>query len=148
MANAWTISDELVEKMTALVPPRANTHPRGGGRKPTPPDRILRAIFFVLRTGLQWKALDGTAICSGSVAHRAFQQWVATGVFRKMWALALAEYDELKGIDWEWQSLDGAMNKAPLGGEKDGGKRDGSREMRRQAQRADRGRGRACRVGA
>ena len=148
MANAWTISDELVEKMTALVPPRANTHPRGGGRKPTPPDRILRAIFFVLRTGLQWKALDGTAICSGSVAHRAFQQGVPVGVGRKMRAPALGGYDELQEIVGAGQAMDGAMTKAPLGGEKDGGKPDGSREMRRQAQRADRGRGRACRVGA
>jgi transposase len=148
MANAWTLSDELVAKMTALVPARTNTHPRGGGRKPTPPDRILRAIFFVLRTGLQWKALDATALCSGSVAHRAFQQWAAMGIFRQMWALALAEYDDLKGLDWAWQSLDGAMNKAPLGGKKDGTKPCGSRETRRQAQRAHRGRGVACRLGA
>jgi transposase len=148
MANAWTLPDELVEKMTALIPPRRNTHPRGGGRRPTPPDQVLRAIFFVLRTGLQWKALDGTGLCSGSVAHRTFQQWVATGVFRKMWELALAEYDELKGLDWEWQSLDGAMNKAPLGGEKDGAEPDGSRQMRRQTQRTYRSRRAACRPGA
>ena len=118
MANAWTLPDEFVAKMTALVPARTNTHPRGGGRKPTPPDRVLRAIFFVLRTGIQWKALDATTLCPGSVAHRFFQEWAASGVFRQMWALALAEYDELKGLDWEWQSLDGAMNKAPLGGGK------------------------------
>jgi len=24
----------------------------------------------------------------------------------------------LKGIQWDWQSVDGAMTKAPLGGEK------------------------------
>jgi hypothetical protein len=24
----------------------------------------------------------------------------------------------LKGIDWKWQSMDGAMTKSPLGGEK------------------------------
>jgi hypothetical protein len=27
-------------------------------------------------------------------------------------------YDRKKGIDWEWQAMDGAMTKAPLGGEK------------------------------
>jgi len=27
---------------------------------------------------------------------------------------SLLEYDELEGIAWEWQSLDGAMTKAPL----------------------------------
>ena len=29
-------------------------------------------------------------------------------------------YDDLKGIDWTWQSVDGAMTKAPLGGEDTG----------------------------
>ncbi len=29
-------------------------------------------------------------------------------------------YDELKGIQWNWLSGDGAMTKAPLGGEKTG----------------------------
>ena len=31
-------------------------------------------------------------------------------------AKALKEYDVPKGIDWGWQSLDGAMTKAPSGG--------------------------------
>ena len=30
------------------------------------------------------------------------------------------EYDELQGIDWEWQAMDGTMNKAPLGGDDTG----------------------------
>ena len=32
----------------------------------------------------------------------------------------LQEYDELKGLDWEWLAMDGAMTKAPLGGERTG----------------------------
>jgi len=28
--------------------------------------------------------------------------------------MGLEEYDELKGIGWEWQSVDGSMVKAPL----------------------------------
>ena len=31
------------------------------------------------------------------------------------------EYDALKGIDWTWLSMDGAMTKAPLAGEKKAG---------------------------
>ena len=30
----------------------------------------------------------------------------------------IERFDELQGIDWEWVSMDGAMTKAPLGGEK------------------------------
>lgn len=36
------------------------------------------------------------------------------GVFEKLWAMGLAEYDEMEGIAWRWQSIDGAMMKAPL----------------------------------
>ena len=32
-----------------------------------------------------------------------------------MWRVGLAEYDELEGIEWEWQAVDGVMTKAPLG---------------------------------
>ena len=35
-------------------------------------------------------------------------------------ASGLTEYDELKGLTWKWQAADGAMTKAPLGGEKTG----------------------------
>lgn len=30
----------------------------------------------------------------------------------------MSRYDKLVGIDWNWLSMDGAMSKAPLGGEK------------------------------
>jgi transposase len=80
----------------------------------------MDAIFFVLRTGCQWKALGATGICSGSVAHYWFQEWTNAGVFKKIWKLGLRKYDALQGIQWEWQSMDGAMTKAPLGGEKSG----------------------------
>jgi transposase len=36
------------------------------------------------------------------------------------WKAGLMEYDMKKGIEWEWQSVDGAMTKAPLGGEGNG----------------------------
>jgi transposase len=123
--NRFRISDALWEKLRVLIPPRINMHPRGGGRKPKPDRQVMDAIFFVLRTGCQWKALDETNICSGSVAHARFQHWVAAGVFLRFWQEGLHEYDECKGIDWSWQSMDGAMTKAPLGGEKNRGQSDG-----------------------
>jgi hypothetical protein len=60
--------------------------------------------------------LNETGICSSFTAHLHFQQWRKAGVFEKLWANGLNEYDELKGIDWAWQSMDGAMTKAPLDG--------------------------------
>ena len=78
----------------------------------------MDGILFVLRTGCQWNALNETGICSSSTAHSRFQEWTQAGVFLKLWKMALEDYDELKGIDWAWQSMDGAMTKAPLGGGK------------------------------
>jgi transposase len=80
----------------------------------------MDAIFFVLRTGCQWNALNATGICSSSSAHRRFQEWTAAGVFVTLWAEGLREYDALKGLDWSWVAMDGAMTKAPLGGERTG----------------------------
>lgn len=81
--------------------------------------KVMDAIFYVLRTGCQWKALP-PEYGSGSTAHRYFQAWRGRGVFEQLWKEALEEYDELRGIAWREVALDGAMTKAPLGGEKNG----------------------------
>src|SRR6185295_14267145 len=64
--------------------------------------------------------LNATGLCSSSSAHRRFQEWVEADVFVALWEQGLVEYDTLQGIDWEWLAMDGAMTKAPLGGEKGG----------------------------
>lgn len=77
----------------------------------------MNTIFYVLRTGCQWKAVDRQMMgCSGSSAHEYFQEWVEGKVFFEFWREGLLEYDEVKGIKWEWQATDGAITKAPLGG--------------------------------
>jgi hypothetical protein len=42
------------------------------------------------------------------------------GVFEEFWRQGLFAYDRLKGIEWAWLSCDGAIGKAPLGGEQTG----------------------------
>ena len=116
--GSFQVSNELWAVLAPLLPQRVNTHPLGGGRPRVPDRKCANGIFYVLRTGCQWKALDQTGICSGSTAHLRFQEWVAAEVFLKLWQAGLERYDELKGLDWSWLSLDGAMTKAPLGGGK------------------------------
>ena len=103
---------------------------------------IVTGIFYVLRTGCQWKAMP-VQFGSGSAIHAYFQEWVQLGIFEKLWQRALEEYDELKGIDWQWQSLDGAMTKAPLGGEKNREKPDRSWQVGGEALCVDGGARRA-----
>ena len=63
--------------------------------------------------GLSMEALPGEH-GSDSTIHRTFQKWLAAGFFEKIWAKGLEKYDEIEGIGWAWQSLDGCMVKAPL----------------------------------
>jgi transposase len=118
--DQWSIPDDLWEAIAALIPERVNTHPFGGGKPPTPDRVCMEAILYVLRTGCQWKALDATRFCPGSTAHDRFQRWVRQGLFLTMWECGLMAYDDWKGIDWSWLSMDGCMTKAPLGGEETG----------------------------
>jgi transposase len=118
--RSWEISDALWEKVAPHIPQRQRQkghkyHRRpGGGRKPLEPRRVFEAIVYVLRTGCQWKALPEERFGSASSVHKYFQEWKRQGLFVKLWRKGLAEYDEMEGIAWAWQSIDGAMVKAPL----------------------------------
>jgi putative transposase len=132
--DGWRLPDALWVEMEPLLPPRP-PHPLGC-HNPRVPDRAaMDAIFFVLRTGCPWNALNRTGMCSSSSAHRRFQEWAAAGVFEAFWGAGLLVDDALAGIDWSWLALDGAMGKAPRGGKKTGpnptdrGKRGGKRAL-------------------
>jgi|SRR5215204_103883 len=141
--DRWTIPDALWARLEPLLPARPQ-HPLGC-HNPRVPDRdAMTGILFVLRTGCQWNALDATGICSCSSAYRRFREWLDAGVFHEFWRQGLLGYDRLKGIDWDWLSMDGAMTKAPLGGEKNRTKPNRSRKGGHEAKPAD---GRARRPG-
>jgi putative transposase len=120
------IPDALWERIDLLLPIYRRS--RKGGRPRLKMRKVVTGILYVLATGSQWKAMP-REFGSGSAIHAYFQAWVESGVFEQLWQLALIEYDELKGIDWKWQSLDGAMTKSPLGGEKNREKPDRSRQV-------------------
>lgn len=77
--------------------------------------RVLNGVIFRMRTGCQWNNLP-KAFGDDSSVHRHFQRWCALGVFERIWAALLTECEELGGVDWKWQSADGAMGKARFGG--------------------------------
>jgi transposase len=145
--TGFRISDALWAVLEPLLPKHVNTHRFGGGRPRIPDRRCADAIFYVLRTGCQWEALNQTELCAKSTAHDRFQEWVEADVFLKLWQTGVEQFDELIGIDWNWLSMDGALTKAPLGGEKDGPEPDRPGQARRQTQPADRRARGADRVG-
>ena len=54
----------------------------------------MNAILLVLRTGMQWNALDATGICSCASAYRRFREWAEAGVFLEFWRQGLLAYDD------------------------------------------------------
>jgi transposase len=129
------ISDELWDCIEPVLPIYKRSCK--GGRPRLKMREVVNGIFYVLRTGCQWKAMP-EVYGSGSAIHAYFQEWAESGVFEELWRLALLVYDDLKGIDWKWQSMDGAMTKSPLGGEKNRAKPDRSWQTRSQTLDADR----------
>ena len=86
------IPDELWERIVLPLPPR-KLHALGCHRPRVEDRKAMDAMFFGLRTGCQWHALQETGICSRSAAHRRFQEWTAAGVFLALWKSGLMAYD-------------------------------------------------------
>lgn len=113
LPTIWEVSDELWARVEPIL--RADAPPRPTGRPRRPWRPILNAVIFRLRTGCQWNRLP-ERFGSDSTAHRWFQRWCARGVFQQVWAVLVGACQELGGVDWRWQSADGAMRKARFGG--------------------------------
>ena len=108
--QSWEVSEDFWQLVEPLIPQRQRVGGKeyqrkpGGGRKSMPSRRIFEAIVFVLRTGIQWKALP-KEFGSGSAVHKHFQQWEEAGFFQTLWQQGMMKYDDLVGIEWEWQSI-------------------------------------------
>lgn len=112
--EGFSIPGELWERIEPLLP--AEKPQPNGGRPRMDPHKAITAIFYILRTGCQWKALP-RSLGAPSTAYDYFRRWEQAGVFATLWQQGLCAYDKKKGIEWKWQSVDGCMTKAPLGGE-------------------------------
>ena len=130
----YHIPDALWQQMVCVLPsPKAR---KKDGRPRMDDRQAMTAIFYVLRTGCQWKALP-RSLGAASTVHDRFQEWREAQVFERLWQAGLLTYETLKGLDWEWQAMDGAITKAPLGGEKGGQEPDRSWQARDQTECAD-----------
>lgn len=118
--QAWEVSDTFWQKVEPLIPKpqrdpnREYQRQPGGGRKPLPGRQVFAGIVYVLRTGIQWKALPKAQFGSPSAIHRYFLEWQAAGFFERLWQAGLMAYDEMHSIAWVWQSIDGSLSKSPL----------------------------------
>jgi len=106
--EGWAIAEPLI--------PQRVPGPQGG--RPREDDRrILAGIVYRLRTGCQWKAVPGV-FGTKSTLHRRFAEWTREGFFTAFFVRMVQAYDQKRGLDLEWASLDSSMVKAPKGGTK------------------------------
>jgi putative transposase len=107
------VPDAVWPRMEPLIPAKKGHtgHPRTVDLR-----GITAGSFSVLRTGIQWQACPRERFGPPSTIYYYFAQWVKAGVFARLWVEALAIDDDLKGLEWTWQRVDGAMPQAPVGG--------------------------------
>jgi putative transposase len=92
-------------------------------KKPAKPDNNV--VFSILRESqcaeceAEWKALP-RCLGASSTVHDRFQEWQNNGTFTRFWQAGLMAYAQTQGLDWHWQSRDGALVKAPLGEKRPG----------------------------
>lgn len=79
--------------------------------------KIMKALFYILRTGIPWKALPPFFKVSSSTVHRRFQEWIEDQVFFNFWKKILTKYQNKNDEMMQWMAIDGSVSKSPLGGE-------------------------------
>mgnify|MGYP001172643214 FL=1 len=77
----WRIPDELWQRVEPLLPKYKTS--KKGGRPRLNLRKVMDGIFYVLRTGIQWKAMP-PEFGSGSAIHAYFQHWTRRGVFERL----------------------------------------------------------------
>lgn len=113
LPTIWRCPDDLWEHfelaLDELDPPATT------GRKRIDQRKALDGLIFQARTGCQWHAIPREFGDYRSI-HRTMQRWISRGVFELTWSMLVAQCDQLGGVDFRWQSADGAMGKARFGG--------------------------------
>ncbi|CAN7430906.1 transposase [Paraburkholderia hospita] len=115
--ESWEVTDAFWQRVEPLIPQRVPSPKKKYLRKPG--DRRSRRArcskpLCLCCARAARKALPKERFGSASAIHKRFLEWEAAGFFEALWVAGLAEYDEMEGIAWRWQSVDGAMMKAPL----------------------------------
>ncbi|MDR1945819.1 MAG: transposase [Desulfovibrio sp.] len=79
--KSWEVSDAFWKIVEPLIPQphrdpnREYKRKAGGGRKPIEPRKVFSAIVYVLRTGIQWKALPPRKFCNRSQGSRSLSDF-------------------------------------------------------------------------
>ena len=83
-----------------------------GSDRPTMSYRtVLCAILYLLKTGIQWKAIPRECLTSIAI-YQYLVFCMQSGFFDKLQKLGLVMYNEMIGIAWKLQVVDSSHHKA------------------------------------
>jgi putative transposase len=115
MPTPRKIPDDLWAEIETLIP-AAPSHSKGG-RTRADDRNLLDAMLYILWTGAAWRAMP-KEFGPWQTVYDRFAEWERAGLFQDIWRRCLHLYDQKRGIDWQWQSADGAYVRSPLGGKR------------------------------
>ena len=128
METPRQVPDDLWIELDPLLP-APPSHAKGGRRRAN--DRtLLDGMLYVLWTGCPWRAVPRAVFGPWQTGYDRFVEWKRAGVFEQIWARCLHLYDQKEGIEWQWQSADGTMVRAPAGGKRRGSQSHRPRKTR------------------
>jgi transposase len=103
-----SIPDSFWKKIKPIIPMKKDFR----GRPASEPIRILKGIFYILRTGAQWRALP-REFGAPSTVHGWFMKWARLGFFQQIFDL-VREYYLSNNMENRWYAIDANHAKAPL----------------------------------
>lgn len=115
---SW-LTNPLWDQFAALLPPRPEfvaTHPWGCHRRRIADRIVFDKLLAVLRLGCPYEAVADVS-CSATTLRTRRDEWIALGVFGQLARLAREAYDRIVGLELDRLAVDGAITKAPGGGE-------------------------------
>jgi transposase len=108
----------LWERMRDLLPEHVDHHPLGCHRRRADDQLCLLGLLFRLVTGCSWE--DAESLLGWKVSDTTLRarrnEWVAAGVFDRLFQGALADFDRAGLLHLRHSSADGSLHKAPCGG--------------------------------
>jgi len=96
----WKEIELVIPKKKSLV-----------GRPESDARSVLSGIFFIMRTGAQWKNLP-KSYGAASTVHGKFRRWIELGVFDQIMRIANRVYS--RSAEDYWLAVDTSHSKAPL----------------------------------
>ena len=112
--------DEFYDLVAHHLPPEPPRVGPRGGRPWVAHRAVVRAIWYVLASGVRWADVPAELGCSGRTAHRRLRAWEEAGIWDRLHADLLRLLRRAGKLDADLVVVDGVTVRAFGGGEQTG----------------------------